>query len=257
MATAASPSIIRVIARRSASDIARIACASATPACSLSRQMGRLMPTIAIQPRPLSHRVGRARCGSVAIGRNMSRITCTSASARTISARPAASSGRDVKAALMADQGGSGCANARDASAGTGRSASSARLVLSIASAPRTSPTSARASASSRATSTSARKHVGLRRGSAGVSRIRRADDVAREHDLLRDERCRPPSLLQHQEGVGRLYADVQAWSGSRRRVADRHLPERMRGGGRECRTSGICCSIVKLTSAPPSMNGK
>ena len=51
-ATAASPSIIRVMARRSASDIARMACASATPACSLSRQMGRLMPNIAIQPGP-------------------------------------------------------------------------------------------------------------------------------------------------------------------------------------------------------------
>ena len=57
----------------------------------------------------------------------------------------------------MADQTGTGCANASGASAGTGRSASSARLVLSIASAPRTSLTSARASASSRATSTSAR----------------------------------------------------------------------------------------------------
>ena len=146
----------------------------------------------------------------VAIGRNMSRITCTSASARTISARPATSSGRDVNAALMADQEGGGCANARDASAGTGPSASSARLVLSMASAPRTSPTSARASASSRATSTSARKHVRLRRGSAGVSGIRGADHVAREGELLGDERRGPPALLQHQEGVGRLYADIQ-----------------------------------------------
>jgi hypothetical protein len=56
-------------------------------------------------------------------------------------------------------------------------------------------------------------KHVGLRRGSAGVSRVRGADNVSREHELLRNERCSPPSLLQHQEGGGRLYADIQGGS--------------------------------------------
>ena len=53
-------------------------------------------------------------------------------------------------------------------------------------------------------------KHVGLRRGSAGVSRIRRADHVSREQQLLRNERGGPPPLLQHQEGGGRLQADIQ-----------------------------------------------
>ena len=28
--------------------------------------------------------------------------------------------------------------------------------------------------------------------------------------ELFGDERCSPPALLQHQEGVGRLYADIQ-----------------------------------------------
>ena len=42
----------RAIARRSASAIDLIAWASATPARSLPRQMGRLKPTMAIQPRP-------------------------------------------------------------------------------------------------------------------------------------------------------------------------------------------------------------
>lgn len=40
--------LMRVMARSSASDMARIACASATPASSFPRQIGRLTPTIAI-----------------------------------------------------------------------------------------------------------------------------------------------------------------------------------------------------------------
>ena len=145
-----------------------------------------------------------------AIGRNMSRITSTSASARTISARPATSSGRDVKAALMTDQGGGGCANVRDASAGTGPSGveRKARVDHGFGAShlsheragERLEPGDLDLGA----------KHVGLRRGSAGVSRIRRADDVSREHELLGNERCRPPPLLQHQEGGGRLDADIQ-----------------------------------------------
>jgi len=155
-AAAASPSIMRVIARRSASAIARIACASATPARSFPRQIGRLSPTIAIQPRP-SAIVYAGPVRIVAIGRYMSRITWTSASARTISARPAASSGRAVTALFSADHEGTGWARTGRASSGTASSGSRARLVFSIASAPRTSPTSARAIAPSRATSTSAR----------------------------------------------------------------------------------------------------
>ena len=155
-AAAASPSIMRVIARRSASAIARIASASATPARSLPRQIGRLTPTMAIHPRP-SAIVYAGPVRIVAIGRNMPRITWTSASARAISARPAASSGRDVAAVFSAGHDGTGCVRTGSASCGTGSSASRARLVFSIASAPRTSPISARAMASRRATSTSAR----------------------------------------------------------------------------------------------------
>ena len=137
-------------------------------------------------------------------------MTCTSASARTISARPATSSGRDVNAALMADQEGGGCANASDASGGTGPSASSARLVLSMASAPRTSLTSARASASSRATSTSARSTsdcgaVPLAYRAFAALTTSRANASCSETSAVG-----PPALLHHQERVGRLHADVQ-----------------------------------------------
>ena len=53
-------------------------------------------------------------------------------------------------------------------------------------------------------------QHVGLRRGAAGVSGVRGGDDVAGEGQLLVDERRRPPPLLEHQERVGRLHADVE-----------------------------------------------
>ena len=53
-------------------------------------------------------------------------------------------------------------------------------------------------------------QHVGLGRRPTRVPCVRRADDVPRESDLFGDQRRRPASLLQHQEGVGRLYADVQ-----------------------------------------------
>jgi hypothetical protein len=106
-ATAASPSNIRVIARRSASDVARMASASATPALSLPRQMGKLMPTIAIHPVP-SVMVYDGPVRIVAIGRYMSRITSMSASARAISARTAVSSGRAVTVARSAGHVGGG-----------------------------------------------------------------------------------------------------------------------------------------------------
>ena len=107
----------------------------------------------------------------------------------------------------MTDQGGGGCANVRDASAARARPIERKARVDHRFGASHLSD--ARASASSRATSTSARSTSDCG-GSAGVSRIRGADDVAREHELLGDERCSPPTLLQHQEGGGRLYADIQ-----------------------------------------------
>ena len=168
----------------------------------------------------------------------MSRITCTSASARAISARPATSSGREVSAVLMAAQAGIGCANASGTSAGTGRSASRARLVLSIASAPRTSPTSAFASASSRATSTSARSTSAWGAVPPRVPCVRRGHDVAREADLL--GRPAPPSgVAPAASGTHwRPARPRRALSGSRPREAGRHPPARRRDGGRGSRTT-------------------
>ncbi len=82
-------------------------------------------------------------------------------------------------------------------------------------------------------------QHVGLRRGSAGVSGIRGADDVARERELLGDERRRSAGAPAPS---GRRWPPVcrrPRWSGSPQRAADRHPPGRMRGGARECRTTG------------------
>ena len=122
----------------------------------------------------------------------------------------------------MAGHAGSGCANASGASGGTGRSASSARLVLSMASAPRTSLTSARANASSRATSTSARSTSDC--GAVPLAyRAFAAVTTSRAKAICSvDERRRPPALLQHQERVGRLHADVERRPAARRRAADR-----------------------------------
>ena len=62
----------------------------------------------------------------VAIGRFIARITWISASARAISARPLASSGRGTSAELMAGHDGSGCVNARSHSINLERDADDA-----------------------------------------------------------------------------------------------------------------------------------
>ena len=128
----------------------------------------------------------------------------------------------------MAVQAGIGSANASGTSAGTGRSASRARLALSIASAPRTSPTSAFAKRFQPRHLDFGAQHVGLGSRPARVPRVRRGHDVPREADLFGDQRRRSASLLQHQEGIGGLDSHVQ-----RRPVRVRAKPVeiRQRGG--------------------------
>jgi hypothetical protein len=193
---------------------------------------------------------------TVAIGWNMSRMTCTSASARAISARPATSSGRDVNAALMADHEGGGCANVSDASAGTGPSASRARITLSIASAPRISLTSARASASNRATSTSARSTSDCGavplpyRAFAALTTSRANANCSDTSAAVRRRSCTMRKAL----AAWIPTSNVVRFASARRRSTSASA------AARRCRRmpdNGICCSIVMLTSAPPSMNGR
>ena len=193
----------------------------------------------------------------VAIGRNMSRMTCTSASARTISARPATSSGRDVNAVLIADQEGRWLRERerRQRRHRRVRVQREARVEHGFGAA-HLADERARKRFESRHLDLGA-QHVGLRRGSAGVAGVGGADDVARERELFGDERLRSVGAPA---ASGRRWPPGcrrRGWSGSPRRAVDRHRPGRMRVGDRECRTTGICCSIVTLTSAPPSMNGR
>ena len=53
-------------------------------------------------------------------------------------------------------------------------------------------------------------QHVRLRRGAAGISGVRCADDVTRKCHLLGDQRRGPPPFLQHQERVRRLNAHIE-----------------------------------------------
>ena len=186
----------------------------------------------------------------------MSRITSSSASARTISARPATSSGRDVRAVLMTDQGGGGCANARDASAGTGPSGSSATLVLTMASAPRTCPTSARASASNRATSTSARSTSDC--GAVPLAYLA----FAALTTSRANRSCSATSAAVRRRSCS-IRKAVAAWmptSRVARFASARNRSTSARAEARRCPRmpdKGICCSNAKLTSAPSSVNGR
>ena len=81
-------------------------------------------------------------------------------------------------------------------------------------------------------------QHVGLRRGAARVSGVGGGHDVAGEGDLLGDQRRRAPALLQHQEGVGGLNADIQRGPA---RFGAQPIDIRQRGrrdGARGCRTA-------------------
>jgi hypothetical protein len=99
-------------------------------------------------------------------------------------------------------------------------------------------------------------EHVRLWRRAARISGIRRVHDIAGTCNLLVDERRRTPSLLKHEVRVRGIDAHVQGHAirlgaeaidiGQRRRAS---IPAN--AGER------ICCSIVTLTSAPPSMNGR
>jgi hypothetical protein len=141
-------------------------------------------------------------------------------------------------------------------SGGTGVSASSARLVLSIASAPRTSPTSARAVASSRATSTSARSTsdcgaVPLAYRAFAARTTSRAKAICSfTSAAVRRRSCSMRWAIAASTATSSVVRVASARSRSISASADARRCPRIPD-------NGICCSIVKLTSAPSNENGR